>query len=497
MNKVKNTIMNISFIILFILFAIIIFCNCFYNKKLPSNITFFRLLLGIIIYGALSFLFYMLYKKIKNKKMFFIIFFCIFFIIQCTFTYLFMVIPSWDYGIVFDAAKESVLGTKAMLSNWYFYMYPNNIGLGIFYKVIFLLFKILRFTSPFYLSGLLLINILAIDISIFYTYKIIKTFIDKDISMFLIMCMMFITPFITYCPIAYSDTLSMPFIISSLYYFIMYFIIKDQSKKNIILSIVLLGIGSIIKFSACILLVAYIIYIIFMNKALLKKLIYVLIICFMFLITYFPVKLSEYMYLKPDVLKQKKMPITHWIMMGLHEDRISVGGYYEEDVSYTLSFNNTDLKREKNIEVIRQRLHNYRLNNDLIGFYLRKLIYVWGDGTFYAPNKLWLMPKRDYQIKNFITGSMYQTITFRLFAQSEWIIILILFSLSLLFNKYLKEEQRKLLFISSIITFGVILFFLIWEARSRYLINVLPIIIINASLGIIAIKNKIASKKVR
>ena len=497
MEKIKNWIVKIFFVVLFLIFVTILLCNLFYNKTIVNEITFIRVLLGIIIYGCLVFLFYFLYKKIKNKKHFTIVYFILFFIFQCFFSYVFEVIPSWDYGIVFTAAKNSIIGSKNMLDSWYFYMYPNNIGLGLFYKIIFSIFKLLRLNSGAYLDGLVVVNILAIDISIVFMYKTLKTCIDKDISMFLLMCTMIITPFVTYCPIAYSDTVSMPFIISSLYYFVLYFIKGEESKKNIVLSSLLLGIGSCIKFSSAILLVAYIIYIIFINKDILKKILYIVVICLLFFTMYFPIRFSEYVYLKPDVLEKKKMPITHWIMMGLHEDDISVGGFYEEDAKYTLSFENGKEKREKNVEMIKRRLHNYSSNNDLLGFYLRKLTYVWGDGTFYARNKLWLRTIRDYSFKKYIIGSHYRTVTYRLYAQSQWMIVLFFTAIALLFNKYLKDDQRKLLFINSITITGVIIFFLLWEARSRYLINFLPIILINCSLGVISIKNKLDNKKVQ
>ena len=52
--------------------------------------------------------------------------------------------------------------------------------------------------------------------------------------------------------------------------------------------------------------------------------------------------------------------------------------------------------------------------------------------------------------------------------------------------KELKELQL-LIFIS---IFGLFLFLLIWETRSRYLVNYIPLFLINAYMGICAINNE-------
>ena len=65
----------------------------------------------------------------------------------------------------------------------------------------------------------------------------------------------------------------------------------------------------------------------------------------------------------------------------------------------------------------------------------------------------------------------------------------------IVFKKYLPDRIQELGIILNISTIGMILFLLIWETRSRYLVNFIPVFMINAYIGMNAVSYYIKSKK--
>ena len=159
------------------------------------------------------------------------------------------------------------------------------------------------------------------------------------------------------------------------------------------------------------------------------------------------------------------------------------GKYNDEDVEYTSSFKTLEEKKEKNIEVIKERIENISLNS-----IRRKLMYTWGDGTYFAVNTL------DYDAINegfhqelvFKRGEYHQY--YQYYTQIQHITIITLMIIVTLFS--IKKEINYI-FILRLSVFGLFLFLLIWETRSRYLIHYLPIMQIITFAGIEEIYNLI------
>ena len=61
----------------------------------------------------------------------------------------------------------------------------------------------------------------------------------------------------------------------------------------------------------------------------------------------------------------------------------------------------------------------------------------------------------------------------------------------MIFRKYLSKDQKQLQLFLNIIIFGFLLFLIIWETRSRYIVNIIPVLLLASYLGIIALNNKI------
>ena len=61
---------------------------------------------------------------------------------------------------------------------------------------------------------------------------------------------------------------------------------------------------------------------------------------------------------------------------------------------FTDSFQNKEEKQNANLVTINQRIKKLIKKHKFITFELNKLIYIWGDGSYYAPEKLRRYPIR-------------------------------------------------------------------------------------------------------
>ena len=492
--NIKNIITSLFYIIMTILFTYILFNILFKNNNYLIPATTATLIIGSIIYIiGIYFIYKFLNKTIKNRKKFMLITFLIFIIIQLMFAYIFAVRPSWDFGDVYNSSIEHITGTTALNTNLYFYRCSNNLPLGILLTAIFSIFYSLGITSAIGLGVIgILLNICCINIAIIFLYKIFKMYFDEDkLTIFLLLTLLY-TPFITYVPIFYTDTISLPFIVMGLYFLLK--LIKENNKRilNILIGGLCLGVGTNLKFTVIIVLIAFIIYYLFFltNIKLLEKTKILIILVSTFIIPVILLNVYKAINFDTEKINQESFPITHWIMMGL----TGKGGYNKEDFDYTKSFKDKTTKKEENIKIINKRFTHLINEKKILKFYTNKVLYTWGDGTYFAPAKLNLEPTNNFAIKDYVLPSennknyLYTTI-----AQVQLILTLLFIIIGMVLKKYLTSEQQQLQLFTNIIIFGVFLFFIIWETRSRYLINMIPVLLISCYLGISALLNYINS----
>lgn len=107
-----------------------------------------------------------------------------------------------------------------------------------------------------------------------------------------------------------------------------------------------------------------------------------------------------------------------------------------------------------------------------------KLNFTWSDGTYYAPNKLRREPLNHNVYQNYVFGE--KNLPYVYLSQMVHVVLLVLMwigGLKILNDKINFES------VMTISIFGLILFLLIWETRSRYLMIYLPVFAVLASYG--------------
>lgn len=372
---------------------------------------------------------------------------------------------SWDKNDLYLHLPERHQG--------YFARYPNNHAILIILSVIYFITDRLFGVTPTWAP--IILNIFGLFLSYILMYLISKKlFNNKAVSLLTAILGAGFCVFYTYTPYYYTDAFSMPFVMGSVYLFLCGF--ESENKKLIIthlfFSMLLMVIGYKIKGSVIILLPAFLIYIIFFTKKYnLKKhlkQIGVILLSFIVSIVLCGGIINAFHITDDSETNDMKFPLVHWIMMGLH-DR---GGYYDEDFWYTELSGDYDDKKDADIDRIKERLEDYGMDGMFVHL-AKKISYTWDDGSYFISR--YIKNGDDNFLRNFVVKSS----AFKLYVRTYHFFILIMILLSFIIGMLSKQSGKDILL--RVIICGVFLFFVLWEARSRYLVNFSPLFVIVAA----------------
>ena len=487
--KNKNILLSIFYFVFTLSFSYV-FINCFFKevsvyKKFNP---FIYLIMGILI----CFLWYFLYKLIKSlfsklsKKAIYIVFVLTFIasiILLITVSIVFDAPLGWDFDVVYNQARSYVLtGDRNLLATYpeYFQLFPNNIFIFLL-EVVF--FKIGQF---FGISNFLSVGIFFNGISIFLAIVFLVLYcyrkFGKEKAYFSLLISFFFLPLYLYLPIFYSDTLSIAF--GPFLLFLLTFIENDKWKKNILIFIFMalaLFVGMKIKMTVLFFFVGFIFYFIIAKKYR---------ICLLFLGVFCVCYLGSNIIYQKTVVERKSfsfevnnygaIPVTHWLMMGIenpdadNSDRNSYGGYNIKDYEITQSYKNGKESVPRHFEEISKRLQKYGVIG-YINYLTKKSVNAWGDGSYYVQVALTINKNKnhDNNVQKFLTGQNSNVIFY--FEQGVQIAFLFILCFS---GFYCYKKKNKETLVEHLSIFLLLLFLLVWENRSRYLYNYIPIFII-------------------
>lgn len=416
------------------------------------------------------------------------IFFCLagaVLIIQLISAFTLKFTPISDLGYVDRAARDfcqtwdkaDLYGRLPERHNNYFARYTNNQALLVILSLVYSACEKISGNMPLIVP--VLINTAGLHISYILMYFIAgKLFKDKFTPLFCAVAGAGFSVFYTYTPYFYTDSMSMPFAMGSIYLFLCGTENPKMKTKipQLIFSGLLLIAGFKIKGNVIILLPAFLLYLAVtctkMNrKAYLKTLCILLagIIASSALCTGF---IKSFDIADKSELEEIQFPPEHWVMMGLH-DR---GGFYSEDFWFTVNSGNYEQKKAADIKEIRKRVADYGIPG-MIKHIAKKVSYTWGDGTYFIGYYLRHCEETNL-FKNFVGKS--DVFKFLCSVYQCMLLFMILFSF---ISGAMAEKQGKEIFLKIVIC-GVYFFFLIWETRSRYLVNFSPVFIITVAYSV-------------
>lgn len=514
---IKDKIVRI-FNYIFILFFSIIFINCiFFNKKSVIDFNMKAVLIISILFFIVCLVMYLCISKnkdkisafIQNKKLRLIIIIAALLVltIQIIIARCFYYPVGWDVEILRESAKA--LACNEEVNYLYFQQFPNNVFLLWVFKYIYYISSI--FPKLDYEFALVIFNIIIMDLGVLMTILISKKIYGLKLSILTGMLCTILVIFSPWMNVVYSDTIGLFFPVLILY---LYLKINDCAKfKNKIILSILIGGSSVIAFQVkptnIIVLIAIFISIFFYkmnNKEEVFKYIGI-IVCIMLSFV-----IGKYIYNNSigniDVCGQKLddnysvvVPSTHFLMMGMQEQynednqAYTYGSWCQSDYFYTFSFFGKQEKIQAHISEIKNRLSNLGIKG-YMKFLYNKANWILHDGTFYYGGEggfVYEQPSASNKFAEKIqeyyvpTNSGYVNIAY--IYEGIWVVILLLIILS--FRN--KQNQREEIFILKLTITGIIIFLLLFEARSRYLINHLPIFILLSVYGFQGIVRKMNS----
>lgn len=381
---------------------------------------------------------------------------------------------TWDFGLVFNYASDYV--NTGALPDDYFLRCTNNTGVYALFCGFFSLLKVFGI-SDFTLPSMVL-NIFAIDLSILLLYFCGRRLFGTKRAVFLLLCCYFTLPFLLYVPVYYTDTLTLPFPIGVVLLWLRARAHWREGRTRkayglFLAATALAAVGSLLKMSVIIVWVAIAIDLaIFLHN---KKR-FIMLLVGALLATGLVLGGNAGLRNIPMLPKydySKGMPLNLWVYMGFKGG----GGYNDEAFQLALT---KDTKAE------RQQLINEYLADELYkkgplgtAQYLgTKLSFTFGDGTYFAASKLDRNPAQPNALHEFVvhTGRYFVPVAYAAFAAEMAMLIW----LTIAAVKSFFRKNQALTFVRVAI-FGLTLFLLVWETRSRYLINFLPLFLLAAA----------------
>lgn len=379
----------------------------------------------------------------------------------------------WDYTLVFREAEERVL--HGVPPTDYFGNFSNNVP---YYWLLVGFFGLLhRFGITEFMLPLMLLNLVCIDASLLMLYGMARRILNKKWALLVLVLGMVSPALLLYIPIAYTDTLTLPFVCGAAYLWLLARECShaEKCKKAALLAGVagvVAALGAVLKVSVAILVVAFVLdaWLFWDGKHRWMSVAAVAVCCAVVLLG--GNKLAHEAMPTYDVVK---IPYTHWIMMGLHKE----GSYYDPDYQLTLSYPTYKERVAFHKQEIARRIQEM----GPLGFLdhcREKLAFMISDGTYYAPSKLNRAAAKPSIWHEFVVpGGKYAGI---LYYCADALQICLLLGCAVSSWRAARQRDHRLT-VFRVALFGLVLFLLLWENRSRYLVNFIPLFLLCAGSG--------------
>lgn len=432
---------------------------------------------GVLLMVALSIIWRKLSRKPEvqpktERKIAGILFSLIAILIGVIVYYLHTDNPTWDPKYV-SIGAEGVMYGKDLPE--YLSIYPFNLTLS------FLAIPIVWIIGTFHIgleinTALSIASGVIVFLSFVVIYLTLRLISSKNKALFALFLMTLFAPFILYCPIFYSDTIS-----CFLIYLLLYLLAKNIKQYNQISfpkkMVYAAAIGLIVSLMiqvkattaivAIAIVIAAVIYLIG-KKFSFKKAIAIALICSIFFVL--PTIGIKYAIAKHTDASMAH-PISNWIAMGLS----GTGGYNDEDANRT-----TELLRAGedantvNIEVIKDRIRAYGVK----GFFVHQVVKtaaVWGCGDIGTARALSPDPHHYSVLSEIVRDGGSYNRTYLKVANIVWVSVLLTLFIGSILD--IKNKQSVYKTFAKLTIIGVFLFLEFWETQSRYLYIFLPILL--------------------
>ena len=427
------------------------------------------------------------------------------FCVQAAFLSIAYVPLGWDVTEIIEMASG-----QSLFAN-YFIRYPNNTVMTACFKVLF------QFTNKFGMDcwlAAILLSALATDVALVLICRTVqKVFGLKAfyLTLWLSVLLYALHPTVS---TPYSDTLVMPFTAAFVYFgakFMLAHTRREKCRFGFICGFVLYF-GYCIKPTVMIAGIASVILLFLCLKKPTKAQFTSALLCILFCtsgiltactlstasnaVVFGRVPTEEERY-------EKEFPMSHFFMMGLNERSDAYYGFFRADVNTTASITGKNEKTEFHKSIIRVRLKNMGASG-FLQHCLNKAIWVSTDGTFYYGGEGEFHngnEKAESGLRGVLQNYLYTETPFytQFLAnamQGVWLFVSVGVLLACLRRqKFATAPQNKLRFFLQLSLLGLLLFLMLFEARSRYLFLYLPYFAALAAIGFSQKRSKARKRK--
>lgn len=354
----------------------------------------------------------------------------------------------------------------------YMQLYHQQIPLAFVYS---LFFKLIHFDG---IEVLRVLNVISIFFIVLALYKINKQ-LSKKYETNKVLLFILILTFISLPMLAtfiYGDIPSLALCLFSVYFMMRY--TQNRKIRYPIWSSILMMIAFMMRTNSLIFIIATVMYLIFdlsnefTKKTWKRNLISTIIIIVYIVISILPSSLvKNYCLIRYNMDKDKEYPNISYFLMAMEEGP-RANGWYKESIGEAALKDPENIEKEY-LERIKERLVYFSQNiGYTFNFYIMKIASMWTENTYSA-------------IRSNVTqdNDTLQNITKPLtFYQKALLIITCLCCLIIIIQNR-KKLSLDIIFLITIFV-GGFAFHILWEAKSRYILPYIVVLIPIASISI-------------
>ncbi len=482
-NSIKAKTVGAFYIFYIFAFALVLFNTIFNNFYFDYK--WYIILPIAALWFCLFFLIYKLLRKFeeaieRNLLKCTVAFFVLLTLTQITVYYFAAGYPTVDFERVFTGAYNYTVAGEILDPYLdYFYKFPTNMPVTILLQFIFRTFNMLGYRNFFIVGAVF--NGVCIQLAYLFAFLIVKELSCAVNAFMAVIVLYFCLPLQTYISIFYTDTTTMLYPLAAIYFSIL-LAKKQNSKLKTVLIIVVMGaviaFGTLIKSSAVFGFIAVLVVLLLNFQ--LKK----LLACaasFLVFFTIFSAIYDDFMYkniLDESIAYDAETPYVAYIAMALGGD----GTHNAADNYYTWSFDTKEEKIAGSVDLIKQRLEEKGFFGYL-SFLNKKAVRSFGSGNLNAQYIVSnALMKENFAVDIIYPYGKYYNIYDNI-TQGYHVLIMIF----LVVGAVLTAKKRDCKFLTiHINAFGLLLFLLLWEAGTRYLLNHYPILILSGVICVLS-----------
>lgn len=398
---------------------------------------------------------------------------------------------TWDWGKLIRSASEITL-TGELKDQIYFARYPNN---QLWLACLAALFRLTKWILPtagiqefYYVS--MVAGCVFVALTLLLLHALAVRLWGEGKALFVGLSAVLCAPLYLWAMYAYTDTSAMLVGIAAGYLFVRVYQEREHQSAKIFS---LCGLGVLAAVAWKLKVTIFILFIAMVLAAALQvrnwkracALFLAAILCFCGGKILLDHAVSHVISIDQQMYEKYKFPLTHWVMMSMN-----YGGYVQEDVDYTASFDTYREKIQANLQEWQMRAKEKGFLGCIKHFFYTKLKRTWGDSTFAGSTYVAQKPKNpDGLWQRFCSypGDMHWV--FLLYTGLYYGVLLAFIVLSVPGNLRVSASRQPLLFVRLAIL-GIAVFLLLWECNSRYLVVYLPFLILLACDGFFQLRRK-------